>query len=809
MRALIGLAVGLFAIVVEGQVSASVPNVFTVQGILRDGTGQLQSTGVKLVVTLFDARNVGSGSTIAGPWGPTDVMAEDGLFSVTIDEPMLRSLLATVPQLWLELTVDGEALPRQRVTADIYAVLAGGAEQADRLSSACSSCVEDAMIKAVAGSKVTGKVDSAAMADTVANGIYSSGMYVDPAWLTSLSGSKIQGPVPTSLSAVDFTGVLSGDVTGTQAATSVMKIGGSPLGALGMAKNGDLLGFNGMVWAPVKSYGDMDVLLLLQGAGFLKKGDPIGVNQLPGDGIDKVSNGLVTATVDSTFADPNLPYNNDPLTGIIQSPVTVPDIGAVKGITVAINISDADIKGLLIELFAPDGSSVTFYDRSSPGVKDFVKSFDHATMGLPKGNLATYLGKHPTGTWSLKVTTNVVGDKDVLNSWSLRLVALSGTTLKVAGDLQVSGNTATATLNGAAIGQLTGARTGQAITWSGSAWVPGGRFGGTGADGPLSLVQPTNIDLKGASVFVRNYTSMSITGAGSLSFSNPAATGTTVILKSKGDVVLTSAAPALIDLRNMGGDTQQIGTSLGLSSRAGTTGANRFASRFLAPGGASPLYSPTIEGKFVPAGAGAGGGNGGAYDGEPIGIGGRGAGGLYIECGGALTFSGTIVADGTAGGPSVKGTGAGGGGGGGSIVVLYSSLAFKQRSGLCFGRRGGCRQWSKSEQRHRWQRRGWWSGPGWRRWHRPRADYERGRQRRPWRAWSSGGGAQYCFLIQCHHFGSLWNEFTARLSLQRCPMTTTRGPVASGWRRRGRRSDSSSRARSQPRTCPGRRPSGW
>jgi hypothetical protein len=48
------------------------------------------------------------------------------------------------------------------------------------------------------------------------------------------------------------------------------------------------------------------------------------------------------------------------------------------------------------------------------------------------------------------------------------------------------------------------------------------KFGGTGADGALSVSSGnTNIDAAGAAILVKNYTSISITGTGSVTLINP------------------------------------------------------------------------------------------------------------------------------------------------------------------------------------------------------------------------------------------------------------------------------------------------
>src|SRR5207253_1443565 len=72
-------------------------------------------------------------------------------------------------------------------------------------------------------------------AATVTSGVYTTGMYADPAWITSLSGAKIAGAVASATNAttaVNFTGALAGDVTGTQAATTVGRLQGVTVSAV-------------------------------------------------------------------------------------------------------------------------------------------------------------------------------------------------------------------------------------------------------------------------------------------------------------------------------------------------------------------------------------------------------------------------------------------------------------------------------------------------------------------------------------------------------------------------------------------------
>jgi hypothetical protein len=95
-------------------------------------------------------------------------------------------------------------------------------------------------------------------AGTVTNGVYTTGSYADPAWITSLAGGKISGAVANATHAVsadsattatNFTGNLGGDVTGTQGSTTVAALHGVPLSSTAPTA-GQVLEFNGTSWAP-------------------------------------------------------------------------------------------------------------------------------------------------------------------------------------------------------------------------------------------------------------------------------------------------------------------------------------------------------------------------------------------------------------------------------------------------------------------------------------------------------------------------------------------------------------------------------
>ena len=244
------------------------------------------------------------------------------------------------------------------------------------------------------------------------------------------------------------------------------------------------------------------------------------------------------------------------------------------------------------------------------------------------------------------------------------------------------------------------------------AWITSA-FGGTGTDGALAISSgTTTIDLSGAEVVIKNYTSISITGTGKLAFTNPHANGTIIILKSQGDVTITSGATC-IDASGLGGiggtakttDSNGVDGTSGLgyliSCVNGLAGTKSGASSSHA--GGTTALKPQLTGyyaKYFSVAPGGGGGSGGlslSNGAATSGAGGRGGGGLVIECGGAWNFttaSGISVA-GTNGGNGSASTstqyaaGGGSGGGGGIFLALYSSLTANSGTVVVNGGIGG------------------------------------------------------------------------------------------------------------------------
>ena len=290
--------------------------------------------------------------------------------------------------------------------------------------------------------------------------------------------------------------------------------------------------------------------------------------------------------------------------------------------------------------------------------------------------------------------------------------------------LGISGGTAKFSIGNPAARYLTW--DGSTLTINGYAQTNIGTFGGDGSDGALAITSgTTTIDLGNAPLVVKNYTSISITSTGKLAFSNPATGGTTILLKSQGNVTITSTATC-IDASNCGaaggasvsdnsaggggtqtnGNTGTDGSTFDLWTSHAGVGADPGGSPDAAGGAVLSMitafpsltyFPPLYKNLFVGGGGGSGMAQLGSGAGNNIsGVGGRGGGCLIIECAGAWNFttaSGISVGGSAGGAATAAGTtgaaGGGGGGGGGCCYVLYNTLTADSGTIVKTGGAGG------------------------------------------------------------------------------------------------------------------------
>ena len=153
----------LLLIGIAGTAHATAPNQITVQGVLRDSTGKLQSMMVAVTVKLFTDQ---TGTTQVGEtFGPNTLTAINGLFAETLSlSGTDLAALAAAPAVWLEVTAGNDVFPRQPMSRRSSSIFATSADSAANLTgvvaianggtgSATKSFVDLTTAQSVAGAK--------------------------------------------------------------------------------------------------------------------------------------------------------------------------------------------------------------------------------------------------------------------------------------------------------------------------------------------------------------------------------------------------------------------------------------------------------------------------------------------------------------------------------------------------------------------------------------------------------------------------------------------------------------------------------
>ena len=241
-----------------------------------------------------------------------------------------------------------------------------------------------------------------------------------------------------------------------------------------------------------------------------------------------------------------------------------------------------------------------------------------------------------------------------------------------------------------------------------SGFNPETTYSGDGSDGVLDITSgTTTLNAGYKNILTKNYTSINIATGAELNLGNVPATGTLLILKSQGNVTIAGS----INLKGLGAEKARTAFSTldGLVHFGGDGSDGNYP--YNGTGGVGGLeyqskgfYITPNENNLYRGitvvecgnGGGSGGEGGDEYGTSGIGgIGGSGGGALLINCGGALSFTGSIDLDGengTDGGDAgYRGSGGGGGAGGsaGMALILYKTLTLNTGTITAKGGAGG------------------------------------------------------------------------------------------------------------------------
>ena len=368
-------------------------------------------------------------------WSETipDVRVHDGLYSVALGTvtPFPPTLFREHHDLWLGVTVaDGGELPRAPLLALAYAFEADHALVATTAENlACTDCVgEDAL----------GFDLCSATASCTPPLQAGAGIQVDGG---TISADKDTLAAWAKLACYDDAAELRAALDAVYAPLSHTHEGWEITSPVAEALSSqDSQALEGKALAEVQGA----VLNAVAAAGYLKQGDPIGEAQLPPNGLDEVSNGLLTNQFQdvTVAADTPLPIRDFYPPGVSSS-ILFPDVGTAEELTVSVTLDNTDISGVTVTLVDPEDKTYVLYDRSSVG-GSLTATYPDPTSPVD-GDLSLWVGKSLLGTWRLTVIDSHFDEKTwpvpdgQLTAWSITTATRSTKKVLVNGDLVVNG----------------------------------------------------------------------------------------------------------------------------------------------------------------------------------------------------------------------------------------------------------------------------------------------------------------------------------------------------------------------------------
>ncbi|MFZ4578930.1 MAG: proprotein convertase P-domain-containing protein [Myxococcota bacterium] len=436
---LAAVTVALSALLASGA-NATVPQATQLEGALvTEGFGPTTDGPYDLTFRLYaDAQ----GGSAVWSEGPVKVTVKSGTFAYRLGtvQPLTATAIAEAKFISFQVGSDPE-LTRKALSSSPFAQRSGLAEAID-----CSGCLPLSVLDPAIFSGFAKVADLATVATT--------GQYAD---LTGTPDVSVFA-IAANLATVATTGAyadLSGtpDVTVYAQATALQDyakvaalsdyakaadlhksattgafadVGGAPV----VVAVGQACG-SGLVVHGIKADGSVDCVVSKAAA-------------LKADDIAIVSNGLITNVFSDSFASTKVPVaipDNNP-TGA-SDPIVVGDVGIAQKLTVAVKvIGNSDITGVTVNLIDPAGTKFVLYAKGGVKGANIDTSYPDKTTPV-SGDLTTWAGKNPKGTWYLQVIdvafVNNTTDGQLV-AWSVNVQTLSTKKVRVTGNLIVGGS---------------------------------------------------------------------------------------------------------------------------------------------------------------------------------------------------------------------------------------------------------------------------------------------------------------------------------------------------------------------------------
>jgi subtilisin-like proprotein convertase family protein len=147
---------------------------------------------------------------------------------------------------------------------------------------------------------------------------------------------------------------------------------------------------------------------------------------LPVDGLDAVSNNLLTVHFDETTpGKTGLPIPDNNPVGVTDV-IDFADVGLAQAVTISVDLENSDLSTVKVTLIDPKGATYVLFDKGQKGAA--LKGTWPEPNKLVSGDLSTWLGKNLAGKWYLTVTDlGFLNNKTdgQLNAWSISVRTLS------------------------------------------------------------------------------------------------------------------------------------------------------------------------------------------------------------------------------------------------------------------------------------------------------------------------------------------------------------------------------------------------
>ncbi|MEC9072059.1 MAG: proprotein convertase P-domain-containing protein, partial [Myxococcota bacterium] len=387
-------------------------------GQLTNDAGQPGSGNYTLTFALYDASE--GGNTLWTEIQPS-IEVTGGIFDAQIgsdiDNPLVADTFIDNPQVWLGVTVEtGPGVPaggepelaRQPLTTVGYAF---AAQRAVTAATADIALTADSATNAVTA-QTAGEADVAHALDcTTCVGTVQ--LAFDPATQNELD----QALANIQIESVD--GMGGGTIDGDVVVQGILSAAEIYQGSHQVCDTSGNCGGGGGDVAP--------------------------------DALDDISNNLLTNQFLNNYGSTNAPIAiPDFHPPGVSDIILVPDVGIAQSISVSLNLSNSDLSGVTVKLFAPDGTEYLLFDKDHPGA-ELGATYPNPTPTL-SGDLTEWVDKNPQGSWILNVidlSFNSGGDDGAINSWSISFQTLSNQQVLATGDLVVAGNLeVSGTING-------------------------------------------------------------------------------------------------------------------------------------------------------------------------------------------------------------------------------------------------------------------------------------------------------------------------------------------------------------------------